>query len=303
MIGLLGNCLREFGFAPDCPGYGLKFGGHVSKQVMPGSVCNGRSRSTQLPNPMLLFKRILQVATGNKASREKRRTTRYELNPEFPLKAVLSLTGRDNFGNPLKASDNKGWDWKGQLMNFSSTGARIALPPAALAARGDDCQLKLSLDRYLLVVPSRVAHLKEHRDHMVIGLELNLTESQTRQAYRQLVELVALGSSLKLVKHVESDNSGYLVEQYGGKEDALLTVWRDSVQQMVMAFELKVREYYIRGTSKNRKMNYFVADEDKVLKPVATAMNPELQRLFQWIVPNLTAAVPADVQDFLKIHA
>lgn len=252
---------------------------------------------------MLLFNRILQAATGNKASREKRRTTRYELKQEFPLRAVLSLTGRDNFGKPLKASDDKGWDWKGTLVNFSSTGARMALPPAALAARGDDCQLKLALDRYRLVIPARVAHLKEHRDHMVIGLELNLTESETRLAYRQLVDLVALGSSLKLVKPGRPDSSGYLVEQYAGKEDALLTIWRDSVQQIATAFELKVKEYYIRGTSKTRKMNYLVAGDDKVLKPVAPAMNPEMQRLFQWIIPNLTEAVPADVQDFLRLHA
>jgi len=252
---------------------------------------------------MLFFKRILNAAKGAKTSREKRRTNRYALNPAFPLRAVLSLTGRDNFGNPLKASDNKSWDWKGHLVNFSSCGARIELPPAALAARGDECHLKLTLDRYQLVIPSRVAHLREHRDHVVFGLELNLTESQTRQAYRQLVDLVALGSSLKLVKNVRPDDSGYLVEQYGGKEDAMLTVWRESAWQMVAAFELKVKDYYIRGTAKNLKLQYFAAGADKVLKPVAASMNAEMQRLFQWIVPNLTDAVPVDVQDFLKLHA
>ncbi len=252
---------------------------------------------------MLFFKRILQVATGNKASREKRRTNRYDLNPAFLLRAVLCLTGRDNFGNSLRTSDNKGWDWKGQLVNFSSTGVRMALPPAALAAKGDDCLLKLSLDRYQLVIPCRVMHLKEHRDHMIFGLELNLTDSQTRQAYRQLVDLVALGSSLKLMKNNRPDDTGYLVEQYGSKEDALLTIWRDAGLQMVAAFELRVKEYYIRGTSKNRKLNFLVADEYKVLKPVPVAMNPEMQRLFQWIIPNLTEAVPADVQEFLKLHA
>jgi len=260
------------------------------------------SQSIQKPNPMLFFKRILNAAKGKSASREKRRTNRYEINPAFPLRAVLSLTGRDNFGNPLKAADDKSWDWKGQLVNFSSTGARLALPPAALAARGDDCQLKLTLDRYQLVIPSRVAHLREHRDHVVFGLELNLTVSETRQAYRQLVELVALGASLKLVNGGRTDAAGYLVEQYGGTESAALTVWRDAGLQMVTAFELRVREFYIRGTSKNRKLKYFVAGDDKVLQPVASPMHPEMQRLFHWIVPNLSSDVPADVQDFLKLH-
>lgn len=251
---------------------------------------------------MLFFKRILSAATGNRASREKRRTNRYEINPAFPLRAVLSLTGRDNFGNPLKAADDKAWDWKGQLVNFSSTGARLALPPAALAARGDECLLKLSLDRYQLAIPSRVAHLKEHRDHMVFGLELNLTVSETRQAYRQLVELVSLGASLKLVKSGRVDETGYLVEQYGSKEEAMLTVWRDPDQQTVTAFELKVREFHIRGTSKSRSLKYFYADDAHELKPVASTMHPEMQRLFRWIVPNVSSEVPADVQDFLKLH-
>ena len=167
---------------------------------------------------MLFFKRILNAAAGKKASREKRRQNRYAINPAFHLRAVLCLTGRDTFGNPLKASDDKGWDWKGQLVNFSSSGVQMALPPAALAARGDDCQLKLSLDKYQLVIPSRVAHLKEHRDHVMFGLELNLTESETRRAYRQLVDLVVLGASLKLVKSESVDNSSYLIEQYGSEE-------------------------------------------------------------------------------------
>ena len=252
---------------------------------------------------MLFFKRILKVANGTDASREKRRNNRYVLNPAFPLRAVLSLTGRDNFGNPLKATDDKGWDWKGQLINLSSTGARIALPPAALAARGDDCQLKLILDRFQLVVPTQIAHLKEHRDHMVIGLELNLTESQTRQAYRQLFDLVVLGASLKPLQSLRADDSGYLIEQYGGKEDALLKIWRESTRQLIAAFELKIKEYYIRGTAKNGKLEYYFGGAGKELKPVATSQNAELQRLFQWIIPNLTDAVPADIRSFLKLHA
>ncbi len=250
---------------------------------------------------MLFFERILNAATGSKASREKRRQSRYALNPAFPLRAVLCLTGRDTFGNPLKASDDKGWDWKGQLVNFSSTGVQMALPPAALAARGDDCQLKLTLERYQLVIPSRVAHLKEHRDHVMFGLELNLTESETRRAYRQLVDLVAIGASFKLNKSESTDDSGYRVELYGGREaKAMLTVWRDSAKQMVSAFELKVMEFYIRGTSKNRKLKYFCRGAENKLNPVPIAQHAEMQRLFRWILPNLTTAVPADVQDFMK---
>lgn len=251
---------------------------------------------------MLFFKRILNATQGG-SSREKRRANRFAINPDFPLRAVLSLTGRDNFGNKLSISDNKGWDWKGHLVNFSSTGARMNLPPAALAARGDDCNLKLSLDGYQLVIPSRVAHLKEHRDHVVFGLELNLTESETRQAYRQLIDLVALGASLKPRHEAQLDASGYLLEEYGGNEDATLKVWRETVQQLVTAFELKVKDYYIRGTAKNRKLQFLSGDNAAALKPLPAVRHTEMQRLYRWIVPNLTKEVPEDVQAFLKQHA
>lgn len=250
---------------------------------------------------MLFFKRILNVTTGN-SSRDKRRANRYAVNPAFPLRAILSLTGRDSFGNPLKASDNKGWDWKGHLVNFSNTGARIELPPAALAARGDECNLKLILDGYQLVIPSRVAHLKEHRDHVVFGLELNLTESETRQAYRQLIDLVALGASMKRVQEPHPDDSGYLVEQFGESAEAALKIWREVHQQLITAFELKVRDYYIRGTAKDRKLYFLSGESADNLKPVPPTRLGEMQRLFDWMVPNLSKDVPEDAQAFLKHH-
>jgi len=252
---------------------------------------------------MLFFKRIFAASAEPAPPREKRRSNRYVLNPAFPLQAVLSLTGRDNFGNPLRAADNKGWDWKGHLVDFSSSGARMHLPAAALAARGDDCHLKLSLDGYQLVIPSRIAHLREQRDHVVFGLALNLSEAQTRQAYRQLLELVVLGASLKPAKSPKPDDSGYLVEQYGGSADALLKVWRESARQAIAAFELKVKEYYIRGTARNRKLQYFAGGTGNTLQPIATAKGAEMRRLFQWVVPNISTSVPADVLAFLKLHA
>lgn len=255
-----------------------------------------------LPTTMLLFKRILEATTGSR-SRDKRRAQRYVVSPAFPLRAVLSLCGRDTFGNPLKASDNKGWDWKGHLVNFSSTGARVELPPAALAARGDECNLKLSIDGYQLVIPSRVAHLKEHRDHVVFGLELNLTESETRLAYRQLIDLVTLGASLKCTQEAQLDPSGYLVEHYGEGEEATLKVWREAHQHLIAAFELRVRQYYFRGTAKSRKLNFFYGENVESLKSVPVNRHNELQRLFDWLTPNLAKDVPADVVAFLKHHA
>ena len=80
----------------------------------------------------------------------------------------------------------------------------------------------------------------------------------------------------------------------------MLTVWRDSGKQMVTAFELKVMEFYIRGTSKSRKLKYFCRGPENELNPVPIAQHAEMQRLFRWMLPNFNEAVPADVQDFMK---
>ncbi|MES1168694.1 MAG: PilZ domain-containing protein, partial [Oleiharenicola lentus] len=166
---------------------------------------------------MLFFKRILAVRKPAKAAANRRVASRFAIHDGFPIKAVLNIVGRDELGQPLKARNGEGWDWHGKLLNLSTTGARLQVPPKIMAHRGDFCRLKLDVEGFQLVVPGRIAHVAERRDSFVFGLELDLGAANTQACYRQLIDLVALGSSLKLVKPAHPDGSGYLLEQYAGE--------------------------------------------------------------------------------------
>src|SRR5262245_29954215 len=102
---------------------------------------------------MLFFKRILSLNAADK-QRDQRGSHRYAIGPTFPLRAVLNIEGRTDDGRELKSRDGKGWDWAGRLVNVSTTGVSLQLPPAIHAARGDSCSLKLTIDGHELAIPS-----------------------------------------------------------------------------------------------------------------------------------------------------
>jgi hypothetical protein len=248
---------------------------------------------------MLFFKRILDVKK-NEASSERRVAARYAVLPGFPLKTVLSITGRDDLGQPLKG---EGTDWTGRLINLSATGARVQMPRTVIAQRDDKCGLKLDIQGYELIVPGVIAHVAERRDSLVFGLGLDLEASRTAAAYRQLVELVALGASLRQVKPLQPDPSGYLVEQFAGEPSSRLVVWRQMAGRDVAAFEFQLKDCLVRGLAGRAGLECFTGTDSATARPASGAKAGEILRLYQWVVLNLAPAVPADVRDFLQLHA
>ena len=83
---------------------------------------------------------------------DKRGATRHPVGIMFPLKAKVTLIGRDGEGHILKADDNRAMDWGGQLVNMSSGGVSMRLHPAAMGERGENCRLKLELDHRLFEI-------------------------------------------------------------------------------------------------------------------------------------------------------
>ena len=250
---------------------------------------------------MLFFKRILDVKK-TAAPSERRVAARYAVLPGFPLKTVLNIVGRDELGQPLTGRGGEGTDWTGRLINLSSTGARVQMPHTVLAQRGDACRLKLDMQGYVLVVPGTIAHVAERRDSLVFGLALDLEASLTAAAYGQLVELVALGSTLKLVKPLQPDASGYLVEQYEGEPSSRLVIWRQMVGREVAAFEFQMKDCVVRGLAGREGLECFTGTSTTGVKAATGAKGEEILRLYQWVVLNLAPAVPADVRDFLQSH-
>lgn len=249
---------------------------------------------------MLLFKKILNFK-GPGGIGDKRGATRHPVGAKYPLKAKVTLVGRDGEGNVLKADDNRAMDWGGQLVNMSAGGVSIRLHPAAMGERGENCRLKLEIDHRLFEIDGSVAHFWSGPQHATVGIALNFPDSHTQKAFRQLVEPVAVGSSMEPVDKVKQDVEGLKKEQYLSDEENVLSVWRDAAGQNIEHFELRTHGFYIRGSAQTPTLQLGSLTTGKTnLTPTQAT---EVRELFKLIIPNLPKGVPADVRAFLERFA
>jgi hypothetical protein len=247
---------------------------------------------------MLFFKRILKepaAEAGHAVVRKERRSDRrLAIGPQFPLEAVLSFDRRGGSVAPMSV---RGWDWAGRLLDCSEVGARILLGPGALAGRGDFCELQLDLEGFKLEVPCRITNTRVERDGIHFGLKHDLADEATRNAYRQLLEIVALGAALKLQSRtVKPDSSGFLVEEYASDWQSCLKIWREVSDRKVTAFEFLLKDCLVRAL-RGQPAEYLMDASAATLAKVT-----EIRRLFGWVLPNLAPIVPDDVRDFLRQH-
>ncbi len=244
---------------------------------------------------MQFFKRILKAPEPEVkgiAREERRSAQRLVINPEFPLKTTLSFTDGDD--------TRQRRDWKGRLINCSAVGARIQLGPAALAVRGDYCDLKLSLEGFKLVLPCHITNIRVERDGIHFGLKHDIDNAVTQNAYRQLLEIVALGATLKpKFKNPKPDESGFLVEQYASNWQSRLTVWRDKSDKEMTAFEFLLKDCLVRA-AREQGLQYLNGTDAATARPATEVKAAEIHRLFRWVTANLPASVPADVREFLQ---
>jgi hypothetical protein len=164
---------------------------------------------------MLLFKRILKESDAGApvVRRERRGAARLAIKPEFPLKAGLGFDRRGGTVAPMSPAGS-GSEWRGGLLDCSAVGGRILLGRAALASRGDFCELRLSVDGFKLTIPCEVTNLRVERDGVHFGLSHVLADDSVSAGYRQFLGIVALGATLKAVGKPKVDGSGYLVESF-----------------------------------------------------------------------------------------
>ncbi len=254
---------------------------------------------------MSFFKRILkepEPASKPVPAVERRALPRYPISAEFPLKAVLSFIGRDESGAPM-SNTRHGWNWKGRLIDCSEDGARIQMGPAVKLQDGEPCDLKLSVQDHEITVPCHVTNLGETAEGVVLGLKHAIADAPTREGYRQLLDVVALGSTLKLESSARKpDASGYLVEIYASPRPSRLTVWRHPADGSVAAFELVLKDNMVRAAA-GQRVEYLSDLDGTGSRPAATEKCLEIGRLFQWVVPNLPADLPEEVRGFLKHYA
>jgi hypothetical protein len=158
----------------------------------------------------------------------------------------------------------------------------------------------LSIEDFELTVPCHIANIREEAAGVVFGLKHDIEDETTRNAYGQLLEVLALGSTLKLRgKAGQKDASGWLVERYGSDRPSHLTVWRHPANGAVAAFAFQLKDSLVRATFGSRLE--FRTGPDA--RPATAAKGLEIQRLFNWVLPNLATAVPEDVREFLQRYA
>lgn len=249
---------------------------------------------------MLLFKKILNFK-GPGGMGDKRGATRHPVGAKYPLKAKVTLVGRDGEGNVLKADDNRAMDWGGQLVNMSSGGVSMRLHPAAMGERGENCRLKLEIDHRLFEIDGTVAHFWSGPQHATVGIALNFPDSQTQKAFRQLVEPVAVGSTFVAVDKVPQDVEGLKKEQYRSDDENVLSIWRDADGKNIQHFELRTHGFYIRGSAQSPALQLGSLTAGKTA--LAPTQSAEVRELFNLIVANIPKAVPADVRAFLERFA
>ena len=262
---------------------------------------------------MLLFKKILDFKkSAGGGHSDKRGAKRYPVGAKFAIKAKISLLGRDSEGHLLAAGSNSLTDWGGQLADLSNNGASIRLHPAAVAASGDPCCLKLELDNRIFELDGKVANFRSGAQYVTCGITLVFPDQYTRKAYLQLMEPVLIGATFENSGKAKQDLPGLVKEQYACESDATLSLWRDASGKNPKLFELVVHDYFVRGNTETPGLKIGYRDGAKVGKRVSRPSIPipmsadhqdEVRRLFQFIVQNLGKGVPAEVRKFLELFA
>jgi hypothetical protein len=248
-----------------------------------------------------LFKSILDIKHDVLAKlRDKRRSPRYSVGPNFPLKATINLVGSCALGG----SSGLGCDWTGRVVNISPNGIGMHIPPAAITVCGEKSVVTLTLENHTLAIPCTVSHLRVQGGHALCGVSLQFNDFTTQKGYLQLVETVRTGATLTSFepKNPERNPSGMVREEYRAENKAVLTNWRDSQSKRLDSFELLLGEHRVKSAAEPPALE--VSPRQKEGKSDKGAVSPsvidEVRQLFRWVVPNLSKTIPDDLRKLME---
>lgn len=229
---------------------------------------------------------------------ERRSAQRFKVQPGFPVKAVLNFIPRDDTGAPVSTSRH-GWHWKGSLLDVSEQGMRVLMGAGVKTGVGETCELRLCADEFELNLACTLTNLREAPEGVLFGLRLEFADPEAWQAYRRILEAVAMSAQLKpRTKAAQPDESGYVVEKFASNRPSSLTVWRHPEDGTPSAFEFIMGDWSVRAAA-GQGAEYF-SNDDTGSRPATSFRTQEIHRWFQWTTGNLPPCVPADVQAFVR---
>jgi hypothetical protein len=246
---------------------------------------------------MLLFKRILNFNRTKVDNSEQRGAERYAVGANVQFTATVRLSRHDDQGRP----DPRGRqdpELPAKVVNLSTLGASVQLPPEATATHGEKCLFELSLEDYQLEIPGTVAYFRQFPAHATCGVAFAFDFFEIRKAYLQLLEAVAIGASLIPVKasEIKPDATGLEKEVYRGKEGAQLSVWRADADGEIQRFDFRMNDYGVRWSHGQSELETYAT---KAAGSLNRTEQEEVSWLFCLAVPNLAKALQADVRKFL----
>ncbi len=248
---------------------------------------------------MLIFRRIFNFEQDKVEQLEKRLNLRYALGPDFPLQATLQYSGRDYFP---------------KLIDISSNGVGVLVPPGTALAAGYHLRLVLGLGPHRLEIDARIAHLNVRDNGIYLGLGLVFVDFEVQKSFMQLMQPVVIGQSLQLMpaQRVIQNEPMFIKHAYFGEPDSLLTVRAEKTPgQPLHSFDFRMYDYYCQGVMQKGQTNAYPLESmdpygAKQTNPVfetSGGLNDEIHQLFRWVVPNLSSAIPDNVREFLRKFA
>ena len=241
---------------------------------------------------MLLFSRILNIKKSQARQMERRLERRYPPGRLFPLFATIDVAGE-----PRAA----------KVLDLSAHGAGLQVSGPAYAA-GLAAQLHLQLDETWMEFPCRIAHVKVLPKGCRLGLTAQFKDFATQKAYLQLLQPVALGSSMRPIAPEETrqDEPDMLKAVFTGLPGSELSVWRQGNHLGdLVSFVWQMDEYVIRGDSTVGVLQ--ISPRRQLPRPSAAApkklpaaVHDEVRLLYNWTMFNLPKEVPGDIRSFLQ---
>lgn len=257
---------------------------------------------------VLFFRKLLTLGLGSRLS-NKRRTPRHVVGEGFPLKGTVTLLGTDQIG-VARSAPGSGCRWSGRPLNLSLGGLSMHLPPAAIAAPGEETFLTLTVEGRQLEIPCIVAHFRSTSRSSFCGLSLQLTNPALKAAYHQLLEAVAIGASFTPVRKLRGipAPTGLVGEQYQSGKKYVLTAWRRAGRRELACFEMLLGDYCVRGAPGARDLEIFSRQSENRAGKVAhsapslsqsAGKHAEVRQLYRWVAHNLPKSLPTDLRKLL----